>query len=238
MSVLLIRNTWVLGSNVTTIEGWEIDRHEILVRRAKKRGGYLDGPDGTRVMITKQEFPYDIGLYQNARQAMGCSFFLWLWPLTYSPSNRSGLDFATNGFEEPGTSWPPPDPDRMPRRSYEVAGQDPFTFDRDSSQIDVQAFRRRQQKDALRFTNGRGLYSSTLLQQRSRTNTKERTDESQESGDDEDDTGSGPRWRDREGDRLHDFGVDEEAEGYEEDGMPLAEMVRRRKAGKEGTKSH
>ena len=99
MSVLLIRNVWVLGSNVTTIEGWEIDRHETLVRRAKKRGGYLDGPDGTKVMISRQEFPYDVGMYQNAKQAMGCSFLLWLWPLTSSPSNRSGLEFATNGFE-------------------------------------------------------------------------------------------------------------------------------------------
>ena len=125
----------------------------------------------------------------------------------------------------------------MPRRSYEVAGQDPFTYGRESSQLDVQAFRQRQQKDTLRFTNATNLSSSESLHQRVRTDPSERSDDSQDDGDDQDDTGSGPRWRDSEGDRLHDFGVDEEAEGYEDDDMPLAEVVRRRNAGKEGTKS-
>lgn len=99
MGILLARNVWVLGANITTIEGWEIERHETLVRRAKARGGYLDGPDGLRLKITEQEFPYDIGIYLNAKQAMGGHLFMWLWPLASSPSNATGLDFETNGFE-------------------------------------------------------------------------------------------------------------------------------------------
>ena len=97
--LLLIRNMWCLGANVTTIEGWEIERHELLVRRARKHGGYLDGPDGIRVKIEKQEFPYDIGIFQNIRQGMGTSFLFWLWPFAATPSNETGLSFRINGFE-------------------------------------------------------------------------------------------------------------------------------------------
>jgi hypothetical protein len=57
--------------NTYTIEGWEIERHETLVRRARYLGGYLDGPDGVKVRIVKQEYPYDIGLWQNVVQGMG-----------------------------------------------------------------------------------------------------------------------------------------------------------------------
>ena len=84
---------------MTTIEGWEIERHESLVRRARARGGYLDGPDGIRVKFTKNEFPYDIGVLRNIRQGMGSSFLLWFFPFAPTPSNESGLTFETNGFE-------------------------------------------------------------------------------------------------------------------------------------------
>lgn len=102
LAILLARNFWCLGGNVTTIEGWEIERHETLVHRARKLGGYLNGPYGKKVRIQKQEFPYDIGFYQNIRQGMGSSPLLWFWPFAFTPSSESGLDFETNGFE--GTS--------------------------------------------------------------------------------------------------------------------------------------
>lgn len=84
---------------MTTIEGWEIERHETLVYRARKLGGYLNGPDGMRLRLQKQEFPYDIGIYQNIRQGMGSNPLFWLWPFASTPSNQSGLTFETNGFE-------------------------------------------------------------------------------------------------------------------------------------------
>ena len=37
-------------------------------------------------------------------------------------------------------------------------------------------------------------------------------------------------WRNSEGERLKDFGVDEDAEFYDEDDIPLAELLRRRRA--------
>lgn len=39
-------------------------------------------------------------------------------------------------------------------------------------------------------------------------------------------------WRNKEGERLADFGVDEVAEFYDEDNMPLSELMRRRKEAK------
>lgn len=99
LSILLARNIWLLGSNMTTIEGWEVERHETLVRRAKALGGYIDGPDGVRVKITKQEFPYDIGIFRNVQQGMGGSVMSWLWPFAASPEATSGSEFETNGFE-------------------------------------------------------------------------------------------------------------------------------------------
>lgn len=68
--VLLLRTAWSLGTNTTTIETWEIERHETLVRRARRFGGFLDGPDGTRIRIRKQEFPYDIGIWANIEAGM------------------------------------------------------------------------------------------------------------------------------------------------------------------------
>lgn len=71
--ILLVRTLWSLGSNTTTIESWEIERHKTLVRRARVLGGYLDGPGGVRIRIKKQEFPYDIGIWANIKQGMGGS---------------------------------------------------------------------------------------------------------------------------------------------------------------------
>lgn len=109
--------------NTTTIESWEIERHETLVRRARVLGGHLDGPGGVRIRIKKQEFPYDIGIFANVRQGMGGSinvslsyfslsysrtgtneltssqFISWLWPFASTPDRKTGWEFETNGFE-------------------------------------------------------------------------------------------------------------------------------------------
>lgn len=73
LSILLIRTTWSLVQNTTTIEGWEIERHATILRRARVLGGYLEGPDGQQVRIRRQEFPYDIGFWKNLKQAFGGS---------------------------------------------------------------------------------------------------------------------------------------------------------------------
>lgn len=52
------------------------------------------------------------------------------------------------------------------------------------------------------------------------TNTPPGSDESGEEG-----------WKNAEGERLKDFGVDEEVEFYDEEDVPLAKLIERRKAG-------
>lgn len=73
LAILLVRSLWTLGSNTTTIESWEIERHKTLLRRARHYGGFLDGPDGVKVHIKRQEFPYDIGVWANIKAGMGGS---------------------------------------------------------------------------------------------------------------------------------------------------------------------
>ena len=73
LAILFLRSIWSLVFNITTIESWEMERHETLVRRARVLGGYLDGPGGIKVRIQKQEFPYDIGIWSNIKQGMGGS---------------------------------------------------------------------------------------------------------------------------------------------------------------------
>lgn len=97
--ILLVRTVWCLGANTTTIEGWEIERHATLVRRARYLGGFLDGPNGTKIRITKQEFPYDIGIYANLAQGMGGHIHKWLWPFASTPTAESGLQFPENDIE-------------------------------------------------------------------------------------------------------------------------------------------
>jgi palmitoyltransferase len=99
VGIMLLRSLWSLCTNMTTIEGWEIERHEALLRRARVFNGYLDGPDGVKVRITRQEFPYDIGIWANVVQGMGGGLFTWFWPFSATPPLEGGLAFEVNGFE-------------------------------------------------------------------------------------------------------------------------------------------
>ncbi|KAA6406390.1 MAG: palmitoyltransferase pfa4 [Lasallia pustulata] len=233
LSILLLRSLWSLGANITTIEGWEIERHSALLRRARVLGGYLDGPDGLRVKIFKQEFPYDIGIYQNIKQGMGGGPLSWLWPLAASPSNDSGLEFEVNGFEDPSVVWPPPDPDRIPRRLRPVNPQDAFTHGHypTSKEEQIDSFRRRQERDIARIR----VPHSQVQRRRpfheryshaEELDAVERGTESDGRRSSEGEEG----WRNSEGDRLQDFGVDEDADFYDEDNVPLAELLRRRQS--------
>jgi len=244
LAVLFARNIWCLGGNVTTIEGWEIERHETLVHRARKLRGSLNGPDGTRIKIHKQEFPYDIGIYANIRQGMGSNPLLWLWPFTSTPSNESGQDFETNGFEgtesgslygaadtarsDPFLSWPPPDPDRMPRSKFRRSDSPAFNRENEmaSDQDRLDAFRQRQRQDLKRFDHE----APTKLHRR--TYRAHRSDDpptpvtiGYESAEPPGPLNDEKGWRDSEGDRLDDFGVDEDVEFYDEDEVPLAELL-------------
>ena len=58
-------------------------------------------------------------------------------------------------------------------------------------------------------------------------------DEEESDEDDIQDAAGEEGWRTKEGERLADFGVDEVADFYDEDDLPLSELMRRRKVGNE-----
>ncbi|GAD96974.1 DHHC zinc finger membrane protein [Paecilomyces variotii No. 5] len=234
LSILLIRTAISLGENVTTIESWEIERHKTLVRRARHFGGVLEGPDGIMIPIKRQEFPYDIGIWNNIKAGMGGSanVLSWFWPLVATPSRDTSLDFETNGFEDPKLSWPPPDPDRIPRMMKKHDTEGPFTFQQQytSAREEVEAFNRRQMED---LTLRQGRQGGAEIQRLKRFH-----DRLSPVDDDEDDLSDDAvsrkdvsegeeAWKNSEGERLRDFGVDEEAEFYDEDDVPLAKLIQR-----------
>ncbi|KIW03977.1 uncharacterized protein PV09_04810 [Verruconis gallopava] len=229
LGILFIRALWCLVVNTYTIEGWEIERHEVLLRRARTMGGYLDGPDGTKVRIVKQEFPYDIGFWNNIVQGMGTSNVLaWFWPFAASPSNESGLHYETNGFEDPSLSWPPPDPDRMPRGKVRYDPAEEAAFNSGFSNDEIDAFRQRQQRDYARLSD-----YETAIRRRQKFHrrydaddegsVRQTLDEELSEGEEGEES-----WATSEGDRLADYGVDEEIEFYDEEDLPLSELLKRR----------
>ncbi|KAE8552267.1 hypothetical protein EYB25_006161 [Talaromyces marneffei] len=260
--VLLVRSLWAIGANVTTIESWEIERHKTLLRRARYLGGYLDGPDGMKVRIRKQEFPYDIGILSNVKAGMGGSWNVlsWFWPLASTPDRKSGLEFEVNEFEDPNLSWPPPDPDRIPRKSRPIlSSTDPFTIPHfDSPADEMAAFRMRQQGDLARRAglsddSTAGIRRRRKFHERYKSNKSSQTkteleeeiaedSEGNEVGEDEQHSSSEvidhidvdegeEAWRNAEGERLDDFGVDEDVEFYDEEDVPLSVLKERLNAG-------
>ena len=221
------------------IESWEIERHETLVRKARARGGFLNAPNGTRFRVTKQEFPYDVGIWRNVVQGMGGSPLTWFWPFASTPENTAGCSFDTNDFEgmpmnhfefpsadmmdkDPSKSWPPPDPDRMFRQSDPPLEQQSLLFQENY----VNAFRARQQRDLRR----RGIIQNSV-QSHQYDNEYDEDFPSQRKEPPainpivREQSGHGKAsWKDSDGDGLEDFGVDEEIEFYDEDDTPLAEL--------------
>jgi palmitoyltransferase len=235
LSVLLVTAVNSLMFNTMMIEHWEIERHEALIERARYMGGFVYGPGGIRVRIKRQEFPYDIGIWKNIVQGMGTNNVLaWVLPWGGGPSSDAGWAFETNGFEDEGTTWPPIDPDKMPRPSrgnYED-GEQAFVHDVDVDvDEDIQAFRRRQEADLQRFRQPSGaeirqreIEKSTDLNEGGEYELDEDYESEYEEGAD-----GQEGWTSSDGTRLRDFGVDEEAELLDDDDIPLGELLRRRR---------
>ena len=232
--VMLVRAIWGLGGNVTTVESWEIARHERLLRRARVFGGYLDGPDGIKVKIEKQEFPYDIGIWANIKQGMGSgNILMWFWPFT-TTLRSSGLEFEVNGFDEVSRTWPPPDPDRIPRWRRPLDSSQAFVFQETplSDHEEVQAFKNRQEEDLYRRQRTSGVIRRRPFHNRHDSALHPDQNIVDGSGDGSSahsDSGE-EGWRSPDGERLRDYGVDEDAEFYDQDDVPLAELLRRKHA--------
>ncbi|EON61876.1 hypothetical protein W97_01094 [Coniosporium apollinis CBS 100218] len=209
LSILLVQSIWGLASNTTTIERWEIERHEALLRRARHLGGFLDGPDGQRVRIIRQEFPYDIGIWKNIKQGMG------------------------SGNAYPSVTWPPPDPDRIPRVRREFNPEEAFIHKEGyvDTYNEVEAFRQRQQEDLQRWKRpSNEVQRRRPFHERLEKSVAAEVEDGYSSPDEQDGAPGEEAWRNSEGERLADFGVEEDVDFYDEDEVPLADLLRRRKA--------
>ncbi|KYK56698.1 palmitoyltransferase pfa4 [Drechmeria coniospora] len=236
LGIMLISTlkSWLF--NCTTIESWEIDRHEAVLDRGGRRSWNITGPDGENIIVERVEFPYDIGFFANMAQAMGTSNpLLWLFPLAGHPEllkDAGGWVWAENGFNHREGMWPPPDPEKISRaaRSQPLSRKDYNTDLRDavlSPEEWKRAFKERQERDA--------RHRKMILAELDDVNAYEVVDMNIHGGYESDECGS-HEWVNHDGDRLQDYGVDEEAENVDtghpncdDDNVPLGELLRRRR---------
>ncbi|KAF3168419.1 Palmitoyltransferase [Orbilia oligospora] len=249
--VLWIRIIANITEGYTTIEWWEQERHNALVRRK---------------VVRRQLYPFDIGIYSNICLFMNGGVFTWWFPFLPNRAvgeggtggNGGGLRYEVNGFEKTWLSWPPPDPEKFginERRHMqkEMEGGPWTTGEYDVS--DVSAFRRRQREDMKRRGYQKGDddkddYASEGEEEGGRDVDNYKRDEDLLDSY-LDSTAGGyegrgiegtyyderkrqeeikKKWRNEEGERLADYGVDEDADVLDdEDSVPLAELLRRRR---------
>jgi len=178
--------------------------------------------------VRPQEFPYDIGIWENLCQGMGTrNVLMWVLPFGGAPSAETAGKWEVNGFEDEDTVWPPPDPDKVPRLGRALGGaEEPVVREYGSVEEEVEAFRRRQEKDYERWRGNKG--DGDALDRDYDSDDPEELDEYDSEYEEGMDGEEG--WTNSDGDRLRDYGVDEEAEVLAEDDIPLGELLRRRRA--------
>ncbi|CUS11048.1 unnamed protein product [Tuber aestivum] len=209
LSLLFIRTLWSTGEGYTTIETWEQDRHDALVRQKRVR---------------RQQFPYDIGIWDNLCSAFcGSSNILgWFWPFSRTREVgaeikgsdglklKGGLEWEVNGYEVVGATWPPVDPDKGVWMG--ASAPIPAAAKKGGESGDwAEGVRRRQREDIERREGISRPQDAAVTSA----------------------IGSGggrviaPKWMNEEGETLADYGVDDD-----DDDVPLAELVRRRTGGR------
>ncbi|KAI9680188.1 MAG: Palmitoyltransferase [Trizodia sp. TS-e1964] len=270
LAVILGRSLYNLGCNMTNIESWEIERHEALTERARESGGFIRGRNGGRVRFYPQEFPFDVGIWRNIGLGMGGSSNIlnWINPFSRTPPEASGLSYEVNGIDDPYLPWPPPDPDRaLAARTPHSPSPRYLPRPPKEETLTPAAFRARQLADLQRRQGPptvprasrplapervRGAASSLSMSAYSFAENSSEDEEEGGSPVDQMDASwlhAAPAWRNADGDRLHDFGVDEEEEvqleelgdGYEDveggegegededEDVPLGVLLRRRR---------
>lgn len=184
----------------------------------------------------RTEFPYDLGFFANMSQAMGtANFLLWLFPFAGHPviakgGSGAGWDWPENGFNDKTGMWPPPDPEKL--RHAAAGGIDAgttsaFTSGRDgtgTAEEEKAAFQARQEADFRRRNNHKQQPDPTRIT--GPIGQVDSDDEFEQGMDGE------PGWTNADGDRLRDFGVDEDSDGDDED-VPIATLMQRRSNAKD-----
>lgn len=239
LGIMLITTLRAWLFNCTMIEGWELERHEAVVDRDGRDWWDITRPDGGKVRLEKIEFPYDIGFFANMSQAMGTSNpLLWFFPFAGNPDvgtggRGPGWSWEENGFNRREGMWPPPDPEKIRRaaRPWPASqGHDRVRLPHEDLSLEEQkqAFKRRQEDDARR--------RKSILAELEEVDEYDFVDEVNGSDAESHNPGGEQRWMNSDGERLQDFGVDEEAEDVEAESLhdqdvPLGELLRRRRRG-------
>ena len=130
---------------------------------------------------------------------------------------------------DPSMTWPPPDPDRISKSFLSIPQEPKFAQEElDSSDSNrIKEFRERQEEDWKRRQENNRTYRRYPFHQRfGDANNQRDREESMAPAE----AKSGEEaWRNSEGERLEDFGLDEDTEFYDEDSVPLSELLRRKK---------
>ncbi|PQE20259.1 Palmitoyltransferase pfa4 protein [Rutstroemia sp. NJR-2017a BBW] len=225
MTILFLRTCYSLSINTTMIESWEIEKHAATIERSRRMGGYVYANGGSRVYVKKVEFPYDVDIWTNIVQGMGTANpVAWFWPFSRGPSVEGAVEWEENGFNDKEGEWPPLDPDKLGRRidRAEIAPGCAPQMVYESVDDEREAFKRRQEMDLKRRQN-------VMRDENTYSDNGSREEDGYGSEYEEGLDGEGG-WTNSEGDRLKDFGVDEDADALDEDDIPLGELLRRRKA--------
>lgn len=137
---------------------------------------------------------------------------------------------AKSGSVDTSVSWPPPDPDRMIRTTRFLNGSsEAFTFQNEtmSNEDQIKRFRQRQEQDIGRIqaqVSKRRPFRDRFKAANNGSEPIHPLPTDREASD-----GGEEAWRNSEGERLDDFGVDEDVEFYDEDNIPLAQLLQKRK---------
>ncbi|KAF9406039.1 Palmitoyltransferase [Podila epigama] len=102
VGTLCIYHLWSMISNTSTIEVWEREKVDGMIKKGK---------------IRKIKFPYDVGCRRNYAQVLGPHVWLWLWPQRML---GSGLEYEVIDDKEAAKIWPP--------RDYQTSKRQDRTF--------------------------------------------------------------------------------------------------------------
>lgn len=139
------------------------------------------------------------------------------------------LPRGISDYLDPAVGWPPIDPDRMPRHNIQYDPAEERAFNSSYSKSEIVDFRERQREDYVRQAQPPGTIRRRKVFHK-RFGSSESNEVYEVVEQDVDDGESGEEsWENGEGESLTDFGVDEEAEFYDQD-VPLSELARRLKS--------
>ncbi|KAF9282481.1 Palmitoyltransferase [Mortierella alpina] len=137
VGILCIYHLWSMASNTSTIEVWEQEKVEAMIKKGKLR-------------MTK--FPYDVGCFRNYRQVLGPRIWFWLWPQQMA---GSGTEFDVMDDKDAALIWPPREYQTSKRQDRTVVSE--YT----SSSINYRQLQQQRSPPRSRNPSGTGNGSPT-----------------------------------------------------------------------------